>query len=117
VRQKFWQNFTESLLLCASFSLFIKLSLNSAFGSALSRPLEALNKRRFLGAFGPMVNFKRVSAYKNVHKAKLRFSHPLKLPRSPVTAACRHHSNNLYLTGTSGGAQRDRKRNVQAGPL
>jgi hypothetical protein len=58
-----------------------------------------------------MINFKRVRAYKNVHKAKLRFSH------SPVTAACRHHSNNLYLTGTSGGAQMDGKRNAQAGPL
>jgi hypothetical protein len=36
--------------------------------------LEALNTRRFLGAFGPMMNFKRMRAYKNVHKAKLRFS-------------------------------------------
>ena len=42
---------------------------------AFGRPLEALNKRHFLGAFGPMINFKRMRAYKNVHKAKLRFSH------------------------------------------
>jgi hypothetical protein len=36
--------------------------------------LEALNKRRFLGAFGPMINFKRARAYKSVHNAKLRFA-------------------------------------------
>jgi hypothetical protein len=36
--------------------------------------LEALNKWRFLGAFGPMINFKRACAYKSVHSAKLRFA-------------------------------------------
>jgi hypothetical protein len=39
------------------------------FGSAGSRPLEALNKRHFLGAFGPMINFKRLHAYKSVQVA------------------------------------------------
>jgi hypothetical protein len=58
-----------------------------------------------------MINSKRVRAYKNVHKAKFRFSH------SPVTAACRHHSNNLYLTGTSGGAQRDGKKKCSSWPF
>jgi hypothetical protein len=35
--------------------------------------LEALNKWRFLGPFGPMITFKRVRTYKSVHKPKLRF--------------------------------------------
>jgi hypothetical protein len=73
-----------------SVSLFIKLRcpkpLNSAFGRSGPRlwkrwvqTLEALNKRRFLGAFGPMINFKRARAYKSVHNAKLRFSLTVKV--------------------------------------
>jgi hypothetical protein len=48
--------------------------------------LEALNKRRFLGAFGPMINFERACAYKSVHNAKLRFARGIsvKLALMPV---------------------------------
>jgi hypothetical protein len=45
--------------------------------------LEALNKWRFLGAFGPMIKFKRVRTYKNVHNTKLRFSHRSSFPGRP----------------------------------
>jgi hypothetical protein len=54
--------------------------------------LEALNKWRFLGAFGPMINFKRTRAYKSVHNAKLcfargisvKFSSSAKLALAPI---------------------------------
>jgi hypothetical protein len=44
--------------------------------------LEALNKRRFLGAFGPMINFKRARAYKSVQNAKLRFARVISIKLS-----------------------------------
>jgi hypothetical protein len=48
--------------------------------------LEVPNKRRFLGAFGPMINFERACAYKSVHSAKLRFARGIsvKLALMPV---------------------------------
>jgi hypothetical protein len=70
------------------------------FGSAASRLLEALNKRRFLGAFGPMIDFERARAYKSVHNTKLRFwliSPRLWFQSSASTAALRH-SALIYRT-------------------
>jgi hypothetical protein len=49
-------------------------------------PWETLNKRRFLGAFGPMINFKRARAYKSVHNAKLRFLLTVKVSEALIQA-------------------------------
>ena len=54
----------DAMLGRASLHLYkLSMSFRSLliFGSTRSRPLEGLNKQRFLGAFGPtgMINFKR----------------------------------------------------------
>jgi hypothetical protein len=43
-----------------------------------------LNKQRFPGAFGPMIDFKRARAYKSVHNAKLRFSLTVKVSEALI---------------------------------
>jgi hypothetical protein len=47
---------------------------------------SAHNKRHFLGAFGPMINFKRARAYKSVHNVKLHFLLTVKVSEALIQA-------------------------------
>jgi hypothetical protein len=70
--------------------------------------LEALNKRRFLRAFGPMIDLKRARDYKSVHNAKLRLSLTVKVSEALIRIQARLWKRWVRIPQVGAGAKRRR---------